>query len=140
MKWLFADTAGWVAAADAANPVNVAVCEARDRWLESNGLILTTDYVIDETLTVLRIRLGLRAARAWWRQMEASQCLRIEWMNAERAERARALFFRFRDKAYSFTDCCSFVVMKEQRIQTAWTLDNHFRQAGFDVTPAVTVK
>ena len=33
--------------------------KARDQWLASGGVLTTTDYVIDETLTTLRFRLGL---------------------------------------------------------------------------------
>lgn len=135
MNWLFADTAGWVAAADAADERNAAVRAARDAWLERGGGLLTTDYVVDETLTVLRARLGLPAAAVWWRQVQASRRVRIEWLNAARAEKARGLFFRYRDKSFSFTDCTSFTVMKELGIRTAWTLDAHFRRAGFEVLP-----
>ncbi len=46
-----------------------------------------------------------------------------------------ALFFRHRDKDYSFTDCSSFVVMRELRLKEALTTDRHFRQAGFGVLP-----
>ena len=35
------------------------------------------------------------------------------------------------DKAWSLTDCISFVVMRERRIVEAWTGDHHFEQAGF---------
>lgn len=54
-----------------------------------------------ETLTLMRIRLGLDAAEGW------------------------------RDKDFSFTDRSSFVVMKERRIRAALTNDRHFVQAGF---------
>ena len=39
------------------------------------------------------------------------------------------------DKAYSLTDCISFVVMKQRRIKTALTFDRHFVQAGFEKLP-----
>ena len=39
------------------------------------------------------------------------------------------------DKDFSFTNCTSFVVMKELWIQTALTTDRHFSQAGFDSLP-----
>ena len=38
-------------------------------------------------------------------------------------------------KDFSFTDCCSFVVMRELRIRRVLTLDHHFRQMGFEVVP-----
>jgi len=37
-----------------------------------------------------------------------------------------------RDKAWSLTDCVSFVVMKELSITRALTHDLHFEQAGFE--------
>lgn len=47
----------------------------------------------------------------------------------------RALFFRHRDKGYSFTDCTSFVAMRELKLKAALTTDRHFRQMGFVVLP-----
>lgn len=132
---MFVDTAGWVAAADGSDAANAAVREARDRWLSEGGRLTTTDYVIDETLTTIRFRLGLNAAEAWWLQIDGSARLRIESIDEARRERARSLFFGYRDKEFSFTDCCSFVLMRELRIRRALTLDHHFRQMGFEVVP-----
>ena len=135
MKLMFVDTAAWVAAADSADAACPSVQQSRDQWLSAGGLLTTTDYVIDETLTTLRFRLGLDAAEAWWFQIEGSTRLRIESIDQARAERARSLFFRYRDKDFSFTDCCSFVLMQELRILRVLTLDHHFRQMGFEVVP-----
>ena len=52
-----------------------------------------------------------------------------------RADKARLWFFRWRDKDFSFTDCTSFVVMKELRLRRALTTDRHFRDAGFEAVP-----
>lgn len=135
MKPLFVDTAGWVAMADADDRRGVAARIVRDRWLADGGWLLTTDYIVAETLTVLRVRLGVDAAEAWWLQISASQRLRWEMMDPARAEKARAIFFRYRDKSFSFVDCTSFVVMRELRVTQALTLDDHFRQMGFGVLP-----
>ncbi len=135
MKALFVDTAGWVACADAADPFHRAAAAARDAWLETDGILISTDYVADETLTLIRLRLGLDAAEDWWRQVDASSRLRWEFISVARAEKARALFFRYRDKAFSFTDCTSFAVMRELRLHEALTTDHHFAQAGFALKP-----
>jgi uncharacterized protein len=132
---LFVDTAGWMALVDAADPNHERASAARDRWLEGGGLLLSSDYVMDETLTLLRVRMGLEVAERWWQQAEASSRLRWEWVDSGRAERARTWFFRWDDKDFSFTDCTSFVIMKELRIKRALTLDRHFSQAGFEVLP-----
>jgi hypothetical protein len=135
MTALFVDTAGWMASADAADPAHARSRAARDRALESGQVLVTTDFVVDETLTLIRIRLGLAAAEAWWQQVDGSPRLRWERIDADRFEKARHLFFRYRDKDFSFTDCTSFVIMRELRLTHAITTDRHFRQMGFHVLP-----
>lgn len=140
MKGLFVDTGGWVACADEADPAHRRACAARDTALEAGLLLVTTDFVVDETLTLLRLRLGVDAAEAWWRQIDASGRLRWERITVERFDRARQLFFRYRDKGFSFTDCTSFVVMQELRLARALATDRHFRQMGFQTVPGSTRK
>jgi uncharacterized protein len=135
VRALFVDTAGWMACADAADPAHRRACAARDTALETGALLVTTDYVVDETLTLLQMRLGHAAAEAWWTQVDGSSRMRWEWIDAQRAEKARAIFFRHRDKRYSFTDCTSFVVMRELKLREALTTDGRFRQVGFQVLP-----
>lgn len=135
MKALFVDAAGWMACADGADPAHERAVEARDAALRDEVLLVTTDHVLDETLTLLRARLSLGAAEAWWRQVERSSRLRWEWIDTLRAERARHAFFRQGDKGYSFTDCTSMVVMHELKIRRVPTTDRHFQQMGFQVVP-----
>ena len=110
MRSTFGDTAAWIAAADAADAAGSAVRNARDHWLSDGGVLTTTDYVIDEALATIRFRLGLDAAEAWWLTIDGSARLRIEAIDEARRERALTLFFRYRDKRLSFTDCCSFLL------------------------------
>jgi uncharacterized protein len=136
MNAVFVDTGGWMACADRSDPAHVACTAARDATLESGRLLITTDFVVEETLTLIRFRLGLAAANTWWRQIDGSARLRWERVENDRFERARNFFFQYRDKDLSFTDCTSFAVMRELRLTTVITTDRHFRQVGFDVLPA----
>jgi predicted nucleic acid-binding protein len=135
MKRLFVDTAGWMAMADAHDSRHTAFRTARDQWLEANGILIVSNYVVDETLTLIRIRLGLKAAENWWKLVSESQRCRTEWVTPQRAEQAVRWFFSWRDQSFSFTDCTSFVLMKELHIQKALTTDHHFLTAGFEVVP-----
>lgn len=135
MKALFVDTAGWVACADGADPMHARCCAARDSALESGQTLVTTDFVVDETLTLVRLRLGLAVAEAWWQQVDRSPRLRWERIDSDRFEKARRLFFQYRDKDFSFTDCTSFTVMRDLRLTHALTTDRHFSQIGFHVVP-----
>ncbi|PYV31845.1 MAG: hypothetical protein DMG09_25310 [Acidobacteria bacterium] len=135
MRALFVDTGGWMAMADAADPRHEMCRVARDEWLRRGGILLSTDYVLDETLTLIRLRLGLRTASQWSDQIEGSRRVLWEWINPTRAEKARSWFFRWKDKDFSFTDCTSFVVMRELGQRRALTTDHHFAQAGFEMVP-----
>ena len=50
---------------------------------------------------------------------------------SELLQRGRDLFAARPDKAWSLTDCTSFVVMQEHGLTDALTTDQHFTQAGF---------
>lgn len=86
---VFVDTAGWMALADGADPDHASAAQFRDRWLEQGGSFVSTDFVMDETLTLLRARLGLEVAERWWSQVEGSARIAWEWVDPQRAENAR---------------------------------------------------
>ena len=129
------DTAGWIACVNAADLAHKRAVASRDGWLRDGGGLVTTDYIVDETLTFLRVRYGLSVAKAWWHQVGSSSRVRWEYISLERADKARELFFRYTDKEFSFTDCTSFVVMRELKLRDALTTDRHFAQAGFRTLP-----
>jgi predicted nucleic acid-binding protein len=138
MKAVFADTAGWVACADRRDQSHAECCAARDSQLKEGKVLVTTDYVVDETLTLLRIRLGTASARQWWETVSSSQRVLMRSVDEELLEAARQWFFRYSDKDFSFTDCTSFVLMKRDRINSALTTDHHFVQAGFMALPGAS--
>ncbi len=92
---------------------------------------LTTEYVVDETVTLLLVRHSHAAAVDFLHTIERSEVLRLEWIGPERFHAAGALFRKHADKTWSFTDCVSFGIMRELQVQDAFTTDHHFQQAGF---------
>lgn len=140
MNAVFVDTGGWMACADRSDPAHAACAAARDATLEAGRLLITTDFVVDETLTLIRFRLGLAAANAWWEQIDGRARLRWERVENDRFERAQNLLFQYRDKDLSFTDCTTFAVMRELRLTTVIATDGHFRQVGFEVLPATRLR
>jgi len=59
---------------------------------------------------------------------------RYELVNIDHAMLTRTRAFRDQHptRAWSFTDCTSFVVMKARGITEAFSTDKHFNEAGFD--------
>jgi predicted nucleic acid-binding protein len=129
---LFIDSGGFyalVSAESAAHADAVAIMEESRRVRRR---ALTTDYVLDETATLLRARGLTRQVKEFLRLTEASQALDIEWMTPDRFAAARGFMLKHLDQEFSFTDCASFVVMKELRLRDALATDRHFRIAGFN--------
>jgi predicted nucleic acid-binding protein len=137
---VFVDTGGWMACADRADPAYAACRAARDAALEAGQILVTSDFVVDEALTLIRFRLGLQAADMWWRQIDDSARLRWERIDHERFERGQQLFFQYDDKDLSFTDCTSFALMRELKLTTVITTDAHFHHVGFEVLPMLRAR
>ena len=128
---VFADTSGLYALLVAADDRHTRACSFLAAAADSGETFVTTDYVLDETATLLTARGHRVAAVDLFDSVLASGVCRIEWMDRERFDKTRALFIRHADKEWSFTDCSSFVVMKELRLRDAFTKDRHFSAAGF---------
>jgi predicted nucleic acid-binding protein len=91
----------------------------------------TTDLVLVEAANGCR-RPSLRLAAARLIQRLASEPdTHIVRLSQELFEKALGRYESRRDKAWSLTDCLSFIVMEENGIQEALTGDAHFLQAGF---------
>ena len=95
-----------------------------------------SNYIVDETLTLIRMRLGMGAAEKWWSLVSQSRRSRTEWVTPDRMEKAIRWFFKWQDQSFSFTDCTSFVIMTELGIEKALTADRHFITAGFEILPS----
>ena len=131
---IFVDTSAWFAAS-VRNDQYYPYARA---WLVQNAeLLVTTDYVLDELLTLLKCRGEFQRAVRLGEGILRQEIARLEWLTPTDVEAAWDAFRRFRDKEWSFTDCTSRVVMERLSISTAFAFDEHFRQFGnVTVVPA----
>ena len=92
--------------------------------------LLTTDYVIDETLTLLRACGERQRATLLGEKFFESSMAEIYFLNENDIRQAWRVFRQFDDKGWSFTDCASKVVIEQMNISEAFAFDQHFRQFG----------
>ena len=128
---VFMDSAGFLALWDAGDAHHAAATRLQAELSGKRRRFVTSDYIVDETTTLLLIRHSHAAAADFVDTIERSEALRLEWIGPERFHRSAGLFRRHADKRWSFTDCVSFTLMRELRIRDAFTTDHHFKQAGF---------
>jgi predicted nucleic acid-binding protein len=127
---MFVDTSGFYASVVARDDAHTRAAHALAKASRARARLITTDYVLDETATLLRARGCGHLVEPLLSRVMASRACRIEWMDAERFASTRRHMARHGDKTWSFTDCFSFVVMAELGLQVALTKDRHFKQAG----------
>jgi uncharacterized protein len=128
---VFADTSFFFALAAKRDHAHTQATAIYSRLIKAGRRVVTTDYVIDETLTLVKLRTEARVAIALLERIEQSESIRVEEIDSARIRAAKALFRRHADHDYSFTDCTSFAVMHELRLTEALTTDGHFIEAGF---------
>lgn len=108
--------------------------KAVDIWekLEKEKLILiTSNYVLDETFTLIRARRGLAIVLEFRDYLwQSGSVFKIERVIAQ--DEAEAWFWFLKDwSKLSFTDCVSFALMKRLNLKRVLTFDRHFEKAGF---------
>ena len=122
---IFVDTGAWFASLVPTDPDHPSA----SAWLaENNSPLLTTDYVIDETLTLLRARGERTRALLLGARFFRDGLAEIHKITKMDLELAWETFERFADKDWSFTDCTSKVVMDQLGITQAFAFDHHFKQ------------
>ena len=128
LKTVFVDTSAFYALFNRDDPHH----EEAVRVYQDSLILVTTQVIFTELLSLLTKRLGKHQAIRYGKEIKASrEKLRILHTSEAQEEKAWNLFCRFKDKEYDLVDCLSFVVMEENDIEEAFAFDRHFAQYGF---------
>jgi predicted nucleic acid-binding protein len=145
MRAFLYDTWAFIALADSRDPAHGVAADV-DRKLERNGFVgVTSDYVLDETLTFLNAVAGAQVSLSFldgfFARVAAGDIQLLE-IGAGRRDRAIAVFRKIapEERRLSFTDATSIALMHELGISYAFTADAHFHRAGRGVRPLVQSK
>lgn len=135
MKRFFVDTSFWIAlelSDDQNHRTALKFWSSID--LETVRLI-TTSYVLDESVTFLNSRQAHRNAVQLGESILLSHYIELIHVDLDTFFEGWEMFKTYDDKKFSLTDCISFVVMKHQGLQDALSFDSDFEQSGFRIQP-----
>lgn len=131
---IFIDTWGWVAMGRKSEPEHQEVIQLYSNIIKSNSFIFTSDYVLDEVVTLIFGREPVSTALNFVEGILFdidSDIVQLERVDSERFDKTWSLKKKYMDKPrISFTDLSSMVIMKELDIQDIMTDDDHFLHVG----------
>jgi len=128
---IFIDTGAWFARFVPDDLAHTQVA----KWFSANrDVMVTSDFCVDETLTLLvarkRPRLAVEAGHALF-----SESLARLYFLTRQIHRSWILFQQRAAAGGSFTDRTSKILIDDLEVQTALALDEHFNQFGVSVFP-----
>jgi predicted nucleic acid-binding protein len=135
---VFVDTWGWFAIANTREVHYQIMNQILDSLLKSRIHIITTDFILDETYTLVRLKVNHSSALLLHQKIEqiySSNLMEIIHISSEIQQISWRIFERYADKTFSFTDCTSFAIMRSMEITHVLTNDHHFEQMGFSIIP-----
>lgn len=127
---VFVDTSWFKALADPDDDFHPQAHSQLTSFPSSTELI-TTNFVLDETFTLIRVKVNLDASLDFQKTIrDLRPNLKIVRVLA-RDEQQAWNWFPNNWRKLSFTDCTSFAVMQRLDLTQVATFDQHFRRAGF---------
>jgi uncharacterized protein len=128
---VFVDTGAWVALAVELDPLHARAIDAWERILSSGARIMTSVPIVLETFTFLQRNTRLDVALSWKDRMAKVPRIKILECTTKDVHSCWD-YLKNRDlHKLSAVDATSFVLMKRERIRTAFAYDHHFAAVGF---------
>ncbi len=130
---VFVDTSALYALLVRTEEGHTEVSAAFEDLLENGRPLVTTNYVLLESVALLQYRLGLAPVHDLEHSLVPLMTRR--WIDESLHRRALERLLRTDRKKLSLVDCTSFVVMEDEGIGEALALDRDFASEGFGLIP-----
>lgn len=134
MRRIFFDTSAYIALTDASDQFHAEASELARRIATHRLPRVTTNYVLVETYTWIRRKLGHAAfvdfSLGIQRDLEAGR-LKIVHIDSGLDEAGLEIMRKYDDQNFSFVDCVSFAWLRENRETEVFAFDQHFVWMGF---------
>jgi len=126
----FVDTSAFYALMDRSDRNHGRAGKLWAALLESGFALVTSNYVILETLALLQNRLGFAAASLWYRDVLG--LAGSVWIDETVHRSAYELWLSIGKRKLSMVDCTSFTLMRRLLVERVFAFDKYFQQQGFE--------
>ncbi len=133
MDKIYLDTSGLKALLDINDDFHEQAVEIWKKLQQEGVQLILSNYILNETLTLLRIRCNLETTlKVRQLVLESSSAVRLIRITSEDEQDAWE-WFEQDLSGLSYTDCVSFAAMRRLGIARCLSFDRHFERAGFEL-------
>lgn len=126
---IFADTSGLFALLARDDYMHIRAKLNFEYFSANDVRLLTSSYVLVETVALLQRRIGLEVVSDFKTKIEP--LLEVIWADGDWHARALQRLFACGKRDVSLVDCLSFEVMEARNLEVAFSFDRHFEENGF---------
>jgi len=124
---VFVDTGVWFALLVSKDPNH----QRTTGWFDSiSEQVITSDYVVDETLTLLLMRGERSKAIEFGNLVIVGSLAILHKVSEDQFIRSWILFQKLSNAGLSFTDCTSHIVANDLSVRSIASFDHHFQTTG----------
>ncbi len=131
MNKIFIDTGGWVGLFNKRDKFHQGASQIYKKIKANKLEIYTSDYIIDETVTLIKSHSNSDAAINAGNALMRSQLVNIINVDANIFNKTWLNFQKYKDKDYSFTDVSTISIMHELKIIHLFAFDDNLINFGF---------
>ena len=128
---VFGDSSAFYAYLDKQDYCHLKAKEQMSSLIQSNDIIVSSNYIVIETIALVQRRLGFDAVINF--QEVIVPLLNVYFVNKELHQKGIEFFLNESRRNLSLVDCVSFELMKQLGLQKAFAFafDKHFEEYGF---------
>ncbi len=131
------DTSAWLAVLDADEHRHPEALRIWQALLEGGHDLVTSSYVLVETLALVQRRLGLDAFRVF--HTDVFPLLDVIWVEQDLHISAATQVLAANERRLSLVDCSSLAILQSGPVRVAFVFDRHFELRGVDCLPSATI-
>lgn len=128
---IYVDTSAFYALMDRSDPYHKSAKALWPGLLDEHISLLTSNYIVAESLSLIQHRLGYKAAGIWYRDVLG--VLDVYWVDQATHRLGYELWMGLGRYQYSLVDCISYVIMHHNHIEKAFCFKCNYTEQGFTI-------
>ena len=122
------DTSAIFALSNQNDPHHVHASDELKTWLSRRNTLILSDWMFAESMTLLKVRLGVSVALRVGRELRSNPVYRWVALSPNDEREVWTIFQKYTDKDWSYIDCGVWVMSQRLRVPQVFAFDGHFKQ------------